>query len=1125
MAADSSNTQLVVVGSSAGGVEALQTLVSSLPRDFPAPLLIAQHLDPRRPSHLEEILSRRSALPVATVLDHEALVPGKVFVIPADQHVEISDCHLKLRDHVDGVRPKPSINLLFSSAAEAYGEGLIAVILTGTGSDGAACALQVKKAGGTVVIQNSATASYPSMPQSLAPTSVDFVANIEEMSQLLYALLTGASSLTQASEAKALRDFLAQVHARSGFDFAHYKPATILRRLKRRMVATGADSLDTYLKHLDQQPEEYQRLISIFLIKVTEFFRDKKLFDALRYEILPRLIEEARGRSRELRIWSAGCATGEEAYSIAALVAEALGEELEQFSVRIFATDLDAQAISFARRGIYPSSALTGAPAELVDRYFTKVDGNYEVQKRIRSLVVFGQHDLGGRAPFPHIDLVLCRNVLIYFGPDLQRRALQLFAYSLRNGGILALGKAETISPLSDYFIPINALLRIYRRQGEQLLIPAEQIQAAAPPQSKPLVSSRPSALSRLSKGEPSSARTRTSTDRLGDTMLGLPIGIAIVDRRYDIQTINAAALRLLGILRPAVGEDILHLAEGVSQKALRSVIDAAFRNLSKDELDAVLTVDSGVGEQLTIHVRAHRQYSQHDAGVVESVALEISEISPHLHEALAREWTNQQEATQSGVGRDEPQGAEETTLRQQQEIEQLRSEAHKLMMANRELREANADLTTTNLDLRQSNEEFLVTTEELQASSEEVETLNEELQARNEELETLNEDMQATVEELNTSNDDMESRSHELQELASDLDTQRRTSEAERLRLEAILVNMGDAVLVIDAAGELVLTNAAYARMFGGEKATFTPEDERGRPLAPETLPQRRTARGESCSMEFTLPGPYGDLRWFEANGQPLISDNKVQGGVIIIRDITDRSLRRLQNEFLAQAAHELRTPLTSVQAALQLVMERGSRWSQQSIERNLSIAVTQVRRLGALVSDLVDVARLQNGKLNLQFAPINVADMTREAVNALQLSIAQRIELTVQDDILIVRGNALRIEQVIDNILMNAAKYAPHTDHIDVQVRRNSEYVEIVIQDEGPGMEELEASRLFSRFYQAAQSDNTTHGGLGLGLFITHELVIAHGGDISVETAPGVGSTFIVRLPLLSEAAQSEA
>ena len=1117
MATDASGTQLVVVGSSAGGIEALQTFVSTLPRDFPAPIVIAQHLDPKRPSHLGEILERRSTAPVRTVLDHEALVSGVVFVIPSDRNIEITDGHLNLRSDSEHVRPKPSINRLFSSASEVYGEGLIAVILTGTGSDGAAGALEVKKAGGTVIIQNPATATYPSMPQSLAPTAVDFIANVEEIGQLLYDLLTGASAVTQASETKLLRTFLNHVHEFSGLDFTPYKPATILRRLKRRMVATNSPSLEAYLRYLERQPEEYQHLISTFLIKVTEFFRDRELFETLRREILPQLIEHARNGSKDLRIWSAGCATGEEAYSIAVLIADALGEELPQFTVRIFATDLDAQAIAFARRGIYSRAALASAPQDLVDRYFSQLDSDFEVQKRVRSMVVFGQHDLGRRAPFPHMDLVLCRNVLIYFASDLQKRVLQLFAYSLRNSGVLVLGKAETTSPLPEFFTPINSLLHIYRRHGEPLLLPKGSANDPLPVQTAHPVGQATN-LSGRAHFTPPAARPRTSFERLGDAVLGLPVGIAIIDRRYDVLTINPAALRLLGIHRSAVGEDLLHLAEDVPQKPLRRIIDAAFRNVHERDMEATLEVAAGAEAAHNIHIRAFPQTPRHEGDAIESVVLLVTHASasePTRKSIAAREQPPATQAPSAVAGQTDADAA-------QSRIAELERQAQALTAANRQYLDANEDLAQMNLSLRQSNEEFLVTTEELQAASEEVETLNEELQASNEELETLNEELQATVEELNTANDDLESRSHELQRAALSLDEQRRTTEMEREWLAAILANIGDAVLVIDALGATVQTNAAYAEMFGGPDADFAPEDVHGHPLPAEQTPHGRTLRGLVGVTAFSLTDENAEKREFEANGQPLRAGETITGGVIIIRDVTARN--RLQSEFLARAAHELRTPLTSAQASLQLLVNRHVGSDQPGAERYLSVAHAQIKRLGALVSDLVDVARLQSGKLDLQLAPVDLVAIAHSAVDALEPAITQRLELTIDDEPLIVRGDALRLEQVFHNLLMNASKYGPETDAITVQLRRDGDEAQITVHDRGPGIPQADAARLFTRFYQANRPDNATHGGLGLGLFIVRQIVLAHGGDVSVESEPGDGSTFTVRLPLRDSAANAD-
>ena len=486
--------QLIVVGSSAGGIDALSELVATLPDTLPVPIVVAQHLDPRRPSHLAEILQRKSKLPVRVVTDVEPLVGGVVLVVPPNRDAEISDRDVRIHP-VEGPGAKPSIDALFSSAARTFQEGVIAVILTGTGSDGAIGAREVKASGGMVVIQNPETASYPSMPQAIPPSVVDIVADLETIGPLLNDLVTGRFEPSRPDEDRLLRGFLDQLRERTGIDFSAYKRATILRRLQRRMAATNSPRLRDYVRYLQANPNEYQRLTSSFLIKVTEFFRDADLFAYLRSDVVPRIVADARADDRELRLWSAGCATGEEAYSLAILVADALAEELHRFNVRIFATDVDAGAITFARRGIYPAGALEGMPPDVVSRHFIRTDDHYEISKEIRSLTVFGQHDLGQRAPFPRVDLALCRNVLIYFTPELQKRALQLFAFSLRDKGYLVLGKAESTTPLAEYFVLEQARLKVYRRQGERVLIPPARIRDTTPVAMRPPITRRPGSM------------------------------------------------------------------------------------------------------------------------------------------------------------------------------------------------------------------------------------------------------------------------------------------------------------------------------------------------------------------------------------------------------------------------------------------------------------------------------------------------------------------------------------------------------------------------------------------------------------------------------------------------------
>ncbi len=335
----------------------------------------------------------------------------------------------------------------------------------------------MKKAGGTVIVQSPESAGFAAMPLSIPPTLVDITAAPEAMGRIILDIVGASEMPPDGTDRTMLRTLLAQLRERSGIDFSQYKTPTIMRRLSRLMVASGVSSIAEYLPFLQRNPEGYQRLVNSFLIKVTEFFRDAALFEALRDNILPKLMTEAREQNRELRIWSAGSSTGEEAYSLAILCAELMRDQESSIGVRIFATDVDELAVSFARRGVYSSDSLRHVPESLVARYFSKHDDRYEVSKQIRNMTVFGQHDLGQRAPFPRIDLVLCRNVLIYFTKELQARALQLFAFALRDGGYLVLGKAESTTSVPRFFKVSQLSTEDLRTRGRARLAAADAAQ------------------------------------------------------------------------------------------------------------------------------------------------------------------------------------------------------------------------------------------------------------------------------------------------------------------------------------------------------------------------------------------------------------------------------------------------------------------------------------------------------------------------------------------------------------------------------------------------------------------------------------------------------------------------
>ena len=1123
MSVDRKLYDLVVVGSSAGGIEALSLLVSTLPADFPAPLVLAQHLGPDRPSHLADILARQTVLPVRAVDEGEPtlLADGTVYVVPADRDVEIIDHAVVLHARSTGL-PKPSIDLLLASAAHAYGERVIAVILTGTGSDGAAGAQAVKAAGGTVIIENPETASYPAMPASLAPASVDMSLDLARIGPLLHDLLTGVHVLSAPDD--ILQTLLAETRTYSGIDFSQYKQPTILRRLQRRMTATGTATLQAYVAYLHQHLEEYTQLSASFLIKVTGFFRDRPLFDYLRDSVVAEIVSRARKQRNEIRIWSAGCATGEEAYSLAILIAEYLGDELDHFTVQIFATDADADAVAFARRGVYSAAALATIPEAYRSRYFELADDGWAISQQVRGLVIFGEHDLGQRAPFPHIDLVLCRNVLIYFTPELQKRALQLFAFSLHDRGYLVLGTAETTTPLPDYFTPVQQHLKVFRRQGGRMLVPPVRVSTPklAPPIAREfslLPTTKLPAWLELPGSERASAPAQgTAGGRqswaahavLGEQILGLPLGVVVVDRNYDVQAINDAAYALLEISRIAGGRDILHLASRVPTRPFRAAIDAAFHAPPSQGHSLTVTLDLTPGEPRTLEVACypHRQKTPRAmaSSSVDAVILLITDVTgvtdTPREQRSAEDQANGETLPRSTMRRGrkrtgEPSAPQRTAMEEhlEQELAQARAIVREVNAANQELREANQEL-------RQENEELRLREEEAQASAEEVKTLNEELQATNEELETLNEELEATLEELRATNDDLQARTKELEELVTQRHEQRQVSEHERARLAAILASMSDALLVIDAAGNAALTNDAYEMVFGSIEshgAVSSLEDAQGHLLPLEATPHYRAREGVPFTMEFGLRADDDTLRWFEARGQPIRSrESRSEGstleGVVTIRDISAGSRLRLQEEFVAMINHELRTPLTAIQAVLQLLARRVQPANEDDRLRNLTeIALRQVRLLRSMVDDLSDLARAQHSKLHLQLQPVDLGALLRQVVESLNTMHGydegdegnQHIVLAAIPDASIpvwIAGDTLRLEQIINNLVMNALTHAPDSRHLDVSLQRKEQWAELRVEDYGPGIPAIDLPHLFFPYYQASRGRQPARMGSGL-------------------------------------------
>jgi two-component system CheB/CheR fusion protein len=516
-------------------------------------------------------------------------------------------------------------------------------------------------------------------------------------------------------------------------------------------------------------------------------------------------------------------------------------------------------------------------------------------------------------------------------------------------------------------------------------------------------------------------------------------------------------------------------------------------------ELDPVVTTELATGQTRHLAVRCHPDRTT-DAGLVETVLVLITDITAHVEAARA----SAQAAAQAE--------AELARLREtyETEIAALRETVERQASASRQLLTENRELTDSVDRLREQGEELRQAAAAALVAAEEIETLNEELQSSNEELETLHEEAQATVEELNVANDELHARAMELEELAAE-------HAAEQARLSAVLGSMGDAVLVVDAEGRVVRTNTAYEELLAAVGLPFVAADVRGMPLPAAERPESRVARGDAFQLEFTVSAADGSRRWFEATGRPLAGEAAGVAGVLVIRDITDRTVRRLQEEFLTWAGHELRTPLTNLQGYLQLAERRLGADADERLQRYLSLAVAETRRQAALVTELIDATRLHNGQLQLERTPVDLVSLVGHTVELAEvLAQGQTLVFESGDDPIIVAGDAGRLEQVVMNLLTNAITYAPGTERIAVRLRRDGDMAELVVRDTGPGIPVDALEMIFERFTQVNAAERPGRAGLGLGLYIAREIVEAHGGAITASSAPGEGATFTVRLPL---------
>ncbi len=837
-ARDGHEFSVVAIGASAGGLDAFTRLFRQLPADTGMAFVVIQHLAPQHESMLAPILSRTTKMAVAEARNASRLKPNQIHVIPPNKQLIVSGGILMLEPRREGPGASKPIDHFFRSLAADQKGSAIGVILSGTDNDGTRGLQAIKAEGGIVIAQDEESAAYFDMPRNaIATGQVDLVLPPEAIARELarigrHTLAGGGSPLPTAGEEQYSRIF-ALLRRSTGVDFRQYKLNTIERRLHRRMMLRHCQDLDSYVALLETHPAELQTLYDEILIHVTSFFRDPEVFEALRRDILPGVLKRTTFDT-PIRIWVPGCSTGEEVYSLAICLFESLGKSVEP-RVQIFGTDLDEKAILRARTAIYPEDQVLKLSPERVQRFFARVDHGHQISREIRDACVFARHNLLADPPFSRLDLVSCRNVLIYLKPALQRKIIPIFQYALRPGGFLLLGLSEAIQGFGEQFSPVDKKAKIYlktatvnawRPEGS-----SENREPIPMPASRGAVHSP--VTGRLAKSDWTDLSIQHAVDRMIAAKHGPP-GV-VVNSQLDVVQSHGDIGPYLHIGDGAASLNILKLAVDGLRPELRGVLKRAVKEKS---------AQAGAGQVL---VNGQLQTVQLTAGPLPSLEGQGSRFLVLFYPPAPPESPPATELAAE-------QPPVPSTLAITQDY---------LNSLLKERDDAIQDLRATH--------------EELQSANEELQSANEEMQSSNEELQTAKEELQAINEELTTTNDEMHNRNFELSRLSDDL-----TNLVSSTTLPIVILDNDLRIRRITPATEHVMN--------------LRPSDI-GRPvtdirmkLGLEDLePVLREVQATLGTKEVELQDRDG--LWYFLRVRPYrTSDNRIQGLVLLLIDITQQ-------------------------------------------------------------------------------------------------------------------------------------------------------------------------------------------------------------------------------------------
>ncbi|MGY6523433.1 MAG: CheR family methyltransferase [Mongoliitalea sp.] len=1050
---------IIAIGASAGGMEAIHSLFDNTSGDGAAYIII-QHLSPNHESFMAETLTKHSKLQIFIAENDMAVRPNCIYLMPKGKNMTIKNRRLFLTNSYSK-QPNTAIDIFFDSLANDCGNKSIAVILSGTGSDGTKGIVSIKRNGGLVIVQDPESAKFEGMPKSAIESgNVDIIRPSGLIPEAILSYLKQAAieanfnQISQNSE-DDLYEILNLIQENTPFDFFEYKKPTILRRVLVRMAKNNITTLKAYKEYLESNSSEIDILAKEFLISVTKFFRDSEAFEIIKEQVLKKIIED-KLQVDTLKVWVVGCATGEEAYSLAILILELLTSLQKNLEVKIFASDIDKLALQHASKGVYSESISKDVSIERLEKYFIKQDKKFKVRDNVRKMIIFAEHDIVKQPPYGKIDLISCRNLLIYLNPILQRKILASLHFCLNKGGYLFLGPSESLGDIKKSFLEYDKKWKIFK--SLEVIQNMRNTTYSTPGLERQVTNLN------LSTTHQKPFKATNLTELIHQTLLvefGYEAAIWI-DTNFEILHSTGDVEKYL--LPKIFNFNLLEMLPQELSMATFTTIKKAIKSKIKTKINKVISKIEGINQSVNILVKPF-----------------LSSDQSSIHVVLIF-FSTQKELPEEQI---ESFDIEEHTARY---FEDMKNE---LAETKQKLHNAYDALDLSNDNISSYNEELISGNEELQST-------NEELQSVNEELQTVNNEYQLKIRELADLNDDLNNY------FKSTINAQLYVDRGFVLRKfspSAILqINLKESDL-----GRLISdlsTNIKFSTLM----------DDIAKVISEEKRIEKEVQTNDGRWYQMMVI-PYIRLK-----------DNKNDGVIITFNDITElklveNKLSRINEDhdtFIYSVSHDLKGPLNNLKSLI-TILEESYEIHNESEKEILDLITLSIHNLGAIINELSDIVKIEN-EIDIT-ENIDVADMLKE----IELSMENKLLLSkaiIELDLKIaeIPFSRKNLRSILTNLLSNAIKYCSpdRAPKIRFSTELSDNFIVLSVHDNGLGIPENKKREIFARFKRAHDHIE----GSGVGLFLVKKIINLSGGDIEVESELGKGSTFKVFFKSMVEA-----